>query len=273
MNFTKEEELKIVQMYNDEKLSTVKIGKCFNCGNKVIAKVLDKYDIPRIGNGRRKFFFDENYFDVINTQNKAYILGFLFADGNNTLSKCTIRISLKEEDKDILERMRLETKFTKPLKYKDNSLDDHNGYISKNAYVLEWYSKHLCETLNNIGMIPNKSLSVEFPTIPNELFSHFIRGYYDGNGSIHRSIKNENNHAITVTITSTDKFCNALSEICMNELNLKSGIYDASNHNGITKVFTLSGRNKAKIFLDWIYKDADMFLKRKHDRYIEYYDL
>lgn len=271
--FTKEQELLIVDMYKNKKMSTVKIGNEFNCNHKTIARVLEKYGVKRVGNGQRKFYFDEHYFDVIDNQNKAYILGLLFADGNNLPSKGTISISLKEEDKNILERIRKELKLENPLKYQDNSMDDHNGYISKNSWILRCYSQYLCSTLNDIGMVPNKSLIVKFPAISKNLVSHFIRGYYDGNGSIYRAIKSENNHHVTVTITSSESFCNTLAEICTNELNIFCPVYDASNHNGITKVFTLSGRNKAKKFLDWMYQDADMYLQRKYDRYMDYYNL
>ena len=102
MNFTNEEEMKIVDMYVNQKLSTVKIGQYYNCYHKVIAKVLEKHNIQRVGNGKRKYNLDEHYFDKIDTPNKAYILGLLFADGNNSLVKSTIRISLQESDKDIL---------------------------------------------------------------------------------------------------------------------------------------------------------------------------
>lgn len=271
--FTKEQELQIIDMYQNQKMSTVAIGKVFNCTHKPVAKVLERNGIKRVGNGQRKYFFDEHYFDVIDNQKKAYILGLLFADGNNCPSKGTIRISLKEEDKAILEQIRQELKLEKPLKYQDNSNDNHNGYVSKNAWILDCFSSYMCQTLNDIGLVPNKSLIVEFPKIPNNLISHFVRGYYDGNGSIYRTIKTENNHHVIVTITSTLSFCKTLSEICTNELDIFCPIYDASNHNGITKVFTLSGRNKAKKFLDWMYKDADMFLQRKYDRYVNYYNL
>lgn len=60
-------------------------------------------------------------------------------------------------------------------------------------------------------------------------------------------------------------------DICAKYLNIRGHIYDASCHNGITKVFTLSGVNVAKVFLDWMYKDATIFLQRKFDRYREYY--
>lgn len=270
--FTKEQELKVIDMYNNQKLSTVKIGNYFNCSHKTIARVLDKYGVDRVGNGQRKYNLDEHYFDSIDNQNKAYILGFLYADGNNTPSKGTINISLKEEDKAILDRMRIELNYEKPLKFKDNSNDNHNGYISKNSWVLDFYSSYLCKVLNDIGLVPNKSLIVKFPNLPRELIPHFIRGYYDGNGSVYQVIKSAKNHHVTVTITSSIYFCKSLAEICSKELDMYCPVYDASNHNGLTKVFTLSGRNKAKKFLDWIYQDADMYLQRKYDRYVSYYN-
>ena len=94
-------------------------------------------------------------------------------------------------------------------------------------------------------MVPNKSLVVNFPTcVPENLIRHFIRGYYDGNGSIYMNIKSEKNHHVTLTITSTDSFCKTISEIVSKELNIK--------HNEL--------------------EDADMYLKRKYDRYCEYYN-
>lgn len=135
------------------------------------------------------------------------------------------------------------------------------------------FNKHMCDSLAKIGMVPNKSLLLEFPDIDPALYSHFIRGYYDGDGSIFRHIKSENNHAITVTITSTEQFCKKIVEISKEYIGIKTNIYDASCHNGVTKVFTISGRNLAKQFLDWIYQDAELYLQRKYDRYVEYYNV
>ena len=64
MNFTNEDEMKIVDMYVNQKLSTVKIGQYYNCYHKVIAKILDKHNIQRVGNGRRKYDLDEHYFET-----------------------------------------------------------------------------------------------------------------------------------------------------------------------------------------------------------------
>ena len=76
--------------------STVKIGQLFGFSHKKVAKVLEELSIPRTGVGRRKYQLDECYFDEIDTQNKAYILGFLCADGSNNRDKSTASMTLEE---------------------------------------------------------------------------------------------------------------------------------------------------------------------------------
>lgn len=266
--FTKEQEKQIVDMYIMKNFSTVKIGKRFNVSHKIIAKVLDKHNISRTGVGKRRYFLDEHYFDEINTPNKAYILGLLFADGYNSIDKDTIRIQLQYLDKDILEQIRIELKSDKPLKFiKCSDKVASNGFVSKDMYQLEFHSAHLCRTLMDIGMVQNKSLVLNFPTIDKSLYSHFIRGYFDGDGSLYTYTKTNGGMQNTLTITSTDKFCNKCLNILKDELNIGGGVYDASSHNGITKVLSVCGNIQVKKVLDWFYKDADLFMQRKYDLY------
>lgn len=255
-------------------MSTVKIGQRYGVYHKVIAKVLDEFGIERTGVGKRKYRLNETYFDAIDTPDKAYILGFLYADGCNSINKGTITIALQEEDREILEKMRLKIGSEKPLKFLDKSNKHDFGYTYKNQYALIMFSSYMCNTLAEKGVVPNKSLVTTFPEwLDKKLIPHFVRGVFDGDGSIYRYYKNENNQAITITITATSQFCETLKNICKDELNINAGIYDASCHNGITKVFTLSGRRIAKEFLDWIYEDADLYLQRKYDRYCDYYNI
>lgn len=272
--FTKQQLLDIRESYiNGE--SSVKIGKRYGVSHKPILKELHNMGIE-VDQKRfaRKYKIEESFFDEINTPNKAYIMGLLHSDGSNNMNKSTISISLQEEDKDILEQIRTEIKSEKPLEFLDYSNKHDFGYTYKNQYRLTMFSKHMCKELNNKGITPNKSLTIGFPHwLDKELLSHYIRGVYDGDGSIYRAYRNDNNLPITVTITATESFCKDLKDICNEELNISAGIYDASCHNGITKVFTLSGRNIAKKFLDWIYQDADLFLQRKYERYCKYYNI
>ena len=102
------------------------------------------------------------------------------------------------------------------------------------------------------------------------MYIHFIRGYFDGDGSVHFA-KNRN---CIVTITSTESFCSSIKDIIKEELNIHGCITDASCHNGITKVLSISGKNQVKTFLDFLYKDSDIFLERKRKLYqSKYYNL
>lgn len=268
------DELEYIKREYINGISSTKIGKALNVSHKVILKALRRMNVD-INQSRssRKYNVESDYFDIIDTQNKAYILGLLFADGNNCISKGNIRIALQEDDVEILEKIRKEMHYEKELTYIDYSNKNDFGYTYKNQYKIDIYSTHMCKSLEKVGMIPNKSLILRFPDIDKSLYRHFIRGYYDGDGSICRQIKSVNNHSINITITSTLLFCEKVSDILKKELNINSHVYDASCHNGVTKVLAITGRNNCKHFLDWIYEDSKMYLQRKYNRYCEYYNV
>ena len=249
--------------------SSVKIGAEYGVCHKTIPAILQAYGIDRTGNGVRKYNVDENYFDIIDTQNKAYILGMLYADGYNCEQKGSIRLSLQCEDKDILEKIRNEMKSEKPLSFK--KCNDHiasNGFCSKDMYTLDIYSAYMSRSLVRCGMKQNKSLTLEYPKcIPEELHSHFIRGYFDGDGSLHFYTNKRGYVQPTLTITSTQCFCDTALSILRDSLGVGGGIYDASCHNGITKVLTFCGINQCKSILDWIYLDANLYMSRKYNKY------
>lgn len=269
--FSENEEKNIIDLYQNKNMSTVKIGKKYGCSHKKIAKVLEAYNIPRTGISRRKYRINEKFFDKIDNQDKAYILGFLYADGCNYKPKQTVSMSLQEEDFDILEKIRMCMGNEHPLEYIDYSNKHDFGYTYKNQYRMLIFSKHICDSLDNIGMTPNKSLTLEFPRIDKELYRHFIRGYFDGDGSVYQSFVNENNKPVTLTITSTLLFLEKIKQIISDELGIYAGIYDASNHNGITKVLSMS-TEASNIFLGWLYLDANLYMQRKYDRYIKYFN-
>ena len=265
--FTEEQKDLVVKLYH-ELGSSVDVGKLFNVGHKVITKILEERGIERTAAKRRQYKINESYFDNIDTQNKAYILGFLYADGCNFPKKSTISMSLEERDKNILEIMCNEMNNEHPLEFINYSNKHDFGYTYKNQYRMLMFSSHMCKALQLHGMTPNKSLTLSFPDIREDLLPHFIRGYFDGDGSITQGKRDTN---FTLTITSTNDFCENLKNIVQNNVGINCHIYNASNNNGITKVFTTTGRLQVKALLDWLYKDADMYLERKYNRYIQYF--
>ena len=144
----------------------------------------------------RKHTFDETFFDKIDTEEKAYTLGVLYSDGNNMSHPTSggFLISQLERDKDILEKIKKSIKSTYPLKEETQKI---NGKIKYTLYV---YDKSITKKLENVGVLKNKSLTLKFPTfISDDLMPHFIRGYFDGDGSIWNGerkkflVKNEKN--------------------------------------------------------------------------------
>ena len=266
--FTKEQKEKMLELYNNPDVSTKSICEMFGISKWTLYNVLTGLGVQGFGGKRKKYELNENYFDEIDSPKKAYILGFLYADGYNSVSKRTITMSLEERDKDILEAIRTEIGSTRELEYLDYSNKHDFGYTYSNQYRLLLFSAHMSRTLESYGMVQNKSLVLSFPNIREDLLRDFIRGYYDGDGSVYQGKRLTQ---FTLTITSTNDFCEALKEFVENKLNINCHIYDASNHNGITKVFNISGRIQITKFLDWLYQDAEMFLTRKYNRYIQYF--
>ena len=263
--FSKDLIKKIIQLYEDG-MTANKIGKEYAVGNHSIAKLLRDHGVTvRSKTGERKYNINENYFDSIDTPEKAYILGLLFADGHNELKKHTISMSLIESDKDLLEKIRVILNSEKPLEFIDYSNKLFNGSKCKNQYRLLLFSSHICKTLLNYGMISNKSATLYYPQINPKLNQHFIRGYFDGNGCMCFS---QGKHYIS-TIVSTSDMCNSISQILKQEIGIHSSVLDAPNKNGITKYVSISGRLQVMKFMNYIYKDADLYLDRKHQHYIE----
>lgn len=271
--FTTNQIQDILDMYVNQKISSVKIGEKYGCSHKVILRLLEAQNIDHSWKPKRKYAVNETYFDEIDTPNKAYILGFLYADGCNYPDKCTISISLQEEDRDILEKIRSEIGSEKPLEFIDYTNKHDGGYTYKNQYRLAIFNRHMCETLESIGMMPNKSLKLQFPNLKPELYSHFIRGYFDGDGCICQHKVSDKYQPVKLSIVSTEDFCKMLVEISKKYVGIKTNYYDAGCRNGITKSFAIGNQNSVKKFLDWMYQDADLFLKRKHDKYLTYYNL
>lgn len=259
--FSKDEVKDIIDSYLNKE-SCTKLGKRYDVSHKCILKILHKYNID-VDQKKlvRKYELNENYFDSIDTPNKAYVLGFLYADGHNSIHKSTITMSLQEEDKQILELIREELGSTKPLEYLDYANKHDFGYHYKNQYRLIVFSKHMCESLEKIGMVSNKSLVLEFPNIPEELYSHFIRGYFDGDGTINKKTG-------SFGIISTKNFVSKVKEILENSLNITGGIiYESSNHNGITYDLHFHKQYETRKIYNWIYDNAEMYLARKYNIY------
>lgn len=226
---------------------------------------------------KRKYDVNDNYFDIIDNQEKAYIFGLFYADACNYEYNGRIKIDLQEDDKEILEIIKDKLEYTGTLKcyyVKYKKIGDKT-YECKPSVRLLINSKHMSEQLALKGCVYDKSKVAMFPgrdIISNDLIRHFLRGYMDGNGTISYWIDNENtkHKKFQVGFCGTSDIINTISQIISEKFkcspDVRSRFPDRDNNN---LQLSIAGNRKCKEFLDWLYEDANIYMKRKYDKYLE----
>lgn len=262
---TLEREQWICDLYKNHKNKSI-VSEIANVSSETISFLCKKYNIHEYTNSElhKKYEIDENYFDKIDTANKAYCLGLLFSDGTITsLEKHIFRLSLQEGDKSILEKILIDMKSNHPLYFIDYKSKNSNY---KNQYFFSINSIELCKGLYKHGMHANKSLTIEYPTdVPQEYDKDIIRGLLDGDGNISKC-------GHDVNIVGTEMILKKIKQIVDNNLDINCSICDCGkNRNPITKTFKVYGRKQAYTFLSWLYDDAELYLDRKYNLYISEY--
>lgn len=218
--------------------------------------------------------FKTDFFDIIDAEEKAYILGFLTADGCN-YENGRVKIDISIDDIDILEKIKLAMDYDcNILTYEQpDKIFDEKSYPSKTQKRINFYNNHLSEQLKDKGCVKNKSKLLKFPDeskVPKELYNHYVRGYFDGNGHLGFWIDNEKTQhkKFNMTITSTVNFCEKIKDI-FEEFNckpdLRSRWKERDNNNATV---ALCGNRVIARVCDWMYKDATIYLDRKYEKYI-----
>lgn len=207
--------------------------------------------------------FDNTAFDIIDSEEKAYWLGFLYADGYVQSDGNVVELSLKGSDREHLEKFR-------SFLNNRNEIKMGTAKYGKKEFSrcrLCLTDKHFHDALISKGCIPNKSLILKFPNkdifTSNNLIKHFIRGYFDGDGSVH---KNSSNYS-SFQILGTYDFLMGIKEYFPD---LFSGaIYkNKKNTDSNTYFLSISGK-KAAEFGDIMYSNAQIFMQRKYNKFIE----
>lgn len=203
--------------------------------------------------------FDNNIFEKIDSEEKAYWLGFLDADGcvHSGEGDFRIELGLKAEDKNHLEKF-------KKFIGKDNKIS-YRSY--SNSYRYNFRDKKVHADLIQLGCIPAKSLILEFPNeeiVPNELLSCFIRGYFDGDGSFWNT-----NKSFGINILSSKNFLLGLKERypLFSNYSIYPIHYDRPDKG---QRIQISNKECVDQFLKDIYQNANIYLDRKYQKYLRY---
>ena len=195
-------------------------------------------------------------FEIIDTEEKAYWLGFLYADGSVGSKEDKIELGLAEKDLKHIEKFRDFMNITNKISYRENT----------RSYRISFRSSKCKQDLINKGCIPKKSLILEFPNenqVPNNLIKHFIRGYFDGDGWFTNT-----ENCFQVGIIGTENFIKGFLNTVEN-INKENKIFNVHRENG-AKRYIFGAYNDVLNFLNWIYKDSHIYLDRKYNCYLDF---
>lgn len=268
-----EEKTELFKLYETGKYTSVDLSKMFPISYVAINALLRRngYKAKSQSELQRKYSIVEDFFDEINTQEKAYILGLLYADGYNNTDRNSINLTLKESDKEILLKITDLVQPTKPLQFIDTRfLKKTEGFEnSENQWRLVIANKHISQRLVELGCGKAKTHNLTFPTeeqVPSHLIRHFVRGYFDGDGSVNSG------KAPKVDIIGTMCFLESLQDVLLHELFFSKTRLNQRHkeRNNNIRSLQIGGNKQCIKFRDWLYEDATIFLKRKKDIFDSY---
>lgn len=240
-----------VNHYNSNDISITDCAIKFSIDRHNLSKWIRKNGGKTNAHGKQEII--SNIFSEINTEEKAYWLGFMYADGNVGTNCNSISLELAVKDEAHL------------LKF--NTFLGKSKNIRKDHFRVRCCFKdtQIYNDLIKLGCVPKKSSILIFPDIKlvsEALVRHFIRGYIDGDGSIYIS-----NNNINVTVLGTMSFLDSLVE----KVNLpKRNLYKNNGQNLVDcYFFQYSGKNAIQL-IEYLYHDCNIFLDRKYNKYLKY---
>lgn len=283
-NFTEDDKIEILRKYNSG-ITMLSLSREYHCRNTAIKEILENNDVKikktyeyytsKELARTRKYYCNEDIFEKIDSHDKAYWLGFLFADGNVYVPKgketetkgIRIELSLKEEDYYHLRNFSNFLQSNYPVKPKIVKLNNKKILV----YRIAVSSVKMGKDLISHGCVPNKSLILEYPKdLSEEYFPSFLCGYFDGDGCL-SFIKHDDGSAKgAVSIMGTHSFLQTIKEkLC--DRGIKSS--DIYKDNRGSKVYILGISVYSHVnFFNLIYHKASYLLGRKYDKFMDMFE-
>ncbi len=251
MEYTHEE---LAKMYATNQTSIRRMAKELDISPDKIRWALKKYDIHRQQTHRnfpeyRKHQLNLHYFDNIDNEDKAYFLGYLYADGY--VNDQCMRLNIHNQDYHILQ------KFCECLESDETIIKPFGDHYS----CLTVNSIDFANSLHRQGVVQAKTKILKPPILDDNLIRHFIRGYFDGDGSIWFD-KSSNSYRIQFIGTKP------IVEYIADFFGIKTKLREATK-DGLIYRYGFSGNQKISCAFNKIYEDSTVYLTRKHDKYLK----
>lgn len=211
---------------------------------------------------KKKYHVTDSFFNTINTEEKAYILGFICADGHVASNRIEIEVS--EKDIDILYKIRKALNSNHPIE----EITKNNPYSrSKNTVLilkrLRINSVHLVKPLIKMGLGGKKTYTLNssiLSCVPKYLIKDFLRGYFDGDGNVVFGKHYNSGIKYNINICGNQDFLlGTFQKYFPTENKLYKDLYSQQCY-----VWKLSKKEKVLEFLNFLYYNSSIFLNRKY---------
>lgn len=236
-----------------------------------------KNNYPATAGIHSKRLTRRRFFSKIETEIQAYLLGLYASDGNITEKRKTFRISLQQKDAYAVDWFK---KFISPdartfLNQRKIKIIRNCNITNSVYYGIDINCSDLCNDLVNLGFGYRKTYAdTHLPNIPPELMRHFIRGYFDGDGTIMGCYikpdpkwkKNENFRTKMSICCKKRSILDDIKEYLKN-LGIKSTI-NYSRRDDMYEISSPKSQIKKLFYL--LYDDAHFYLQRKYDKFEHY---
>lgn len=215
--------------------------------------------------GKRIYKVNEDFFKCINTEEKAYILGFICADGHIEKDRLNITVSIK--DRDILEKIKYAMHSNHPIKEVQRT-NPYKKTNRENLILSELMigSVELVKPLFNMGLTTNKTYTLNgdiLKYIPKYLIRDFLRGYFDGDGNVFFGKRYSSGYKYNVNICGNEDFLLKSFQVYFPSNNkLYKDLYSRQCY-----VWKISQKDKVRDFMYYLYYNSSIFLQRKYNEF------
>jgi DNA-binding XRE family transcriptional regulator len=226
-----------------------------------LGKMLDQRGIKRrsLGEVKRIHSCDHSFFDVIDTEEKAYWLGFMAADGNVATGRPIIKLALTRKDRDHVLRFAAALKST-------HALTDYTTTTGHGGTKFSVASPQLTAGLAKHSIFSNRTFTLEWPDhLDPEYLKHYLRGYFDGDGSWDDRRTPEQAPVMQWEIIGDESFCLGAQQYLIETISLRTTKLDRPQNALRIRRLAYSGRNQASRIYYLMYDGAPVYLPRKRE--------
>lgn len=256
-----------VSDYRDNNLSPSACSEKYGIGVTTLYRYLDKYGIIRHNSCIHRIY-DRSYFHNIDSEEKAYWLGFICADGCVTHNPWSVELALSVKDKIHLRKF-LSCISSQNVEIKDRIVNT-SSFIKthriSSRVVLS--SKEMCIDLSQYGVVPRKTYTYSFPKqLSPKYYSHYLRGYFDGDGCITTAgVETTGYQYYHLSLMATKSFLKSYMKILYDELDIS---YIKLRKVSSQYIWAKKGMIQIRKILEYLYGESSIYLDRKYQLFLD----